>query len=145
VDDFSDLKVENEEEEIARLQLPPPVPQDIRDDKERIATIEFKCSGCDMQELVHYFGQKPPFAIGVKFREDTYVMRDPFQAPPQRWKLKPEFYVAIGAHCAMCNKVVCKDTSCSIYYTKTYCLQCGFAKSKSWPVEAQTKLRKQLT
>ncbi|KAL7730251.1 hypothetical protein ACLKA6_016517 [Drosophila palustris] len=148
-DDDGDLieHLDSDAAEIARLELPAqsePQAQAEDDDDERIARIEFHCSSCDMHEMVHYYGTEPPFALGVKFREDSYVMRDPFQAPPPRWQSKPEFYVALGVNCSLCSKVVCKDSTCSFYYTKTYCLPCGSAELKSWPVEAQTRLRKQL-
>lgn len=140
-----DLCLDNEASEIQRLQLTAPVePQPQEDLDERVATIEFHCSGCNMHEMVHYYGRTPPFALGIKFREDSYVLRDPFQAPPPRWQSKPEFYVALGVNCSSCNKAVCKDTSCSFYYTKTFCLECGKVELKNWPVEAQSRFRKQL-
>lgn len=145
-EDDEDLQLDTEAAEIARLDLPaqsePQVQEE--DDDERVARIEFHCSSCDMREMVHYYGTEPPFALGVRFREDSYVMRDPFQAPPPRWQSKPEFYIALGVNCSSCSKVVCKDATCSFYYTKTYCLPCGSDKLKSWPVEAQTRLRKQM-
>ncbi|XP_030370104.1 cysteine-rich DPF motif domain-containing protein 1 [Scaptodrosophila lebanonensis] len=144
-----DLPQDNEEAEIARLQLPEQnqslnAQEDVEADDERIARIEFHCKECDMHELVHYYGRNPPFALGVQFREDSYVMRDPFQAPPPRWQSKSENFLALGAKCTTCAKIVCKDAACSIYYTHTYCLPCARLELKSWPVEAQAKLRKQL-
>ncbi|KAH8381580.1 hypothetical protein KR093_008678, partial [Drosophila rubida] len=146
-DDIEDLLIKDDAAEIERLQLPAQSqePQDTQqEDDERIAQIEFRCSCCDMHEFVHYYGREPPFALGILFREDTFVMRDPFQAPPPRRQFKPEFYIAMGVKCSRCSKVVCRDTTCSFYYTKTFCLPCGSETLKSWPVEAQTRLRKQL-
>ncbi|XP_060650509.1 cysteine-rich DPF motif domain-containing protein 1 [Drosophila nasuta] len=145
-DEDEDLLLKDDAAEIERLQLPiqSQEPQQQEEDDERIARIEFRCSCCDMHELVHYYGREPPFALGILFREDTYVMRDPFQAPPPRWQTKAEYYIAMGVNCANCSIVVCKDSSCSFYYTKTLCLPCGAEELKSWPVEAQTRLRKQL-
>ncbi|XP_017143047.1 cysteine-rich DPF motif domain-containing protein 1 [Drosophila miranda] len=144
-----DLVLNDESAEIARLQLPEEdqQPQDKLEpleEDERIAKIDFRCSACDMHELVHYFGRQPPFALGIKYLEDTYVMRDPFQPPPPRWQSKPEYYIAMGSKCSSCSKVVCKDAACSFYYTRTVCLPCGKAELKDWPVEAQARLRKQL-
>ncbi|EDW24188.1 GL23522 [Drosophila persimilis] len=143
-----DLVLNDESAEIARLQLPEEdQPQDKLEpleEDERIAKIDFRCSACDMHELVHYFGRQPPFALGIKYLEDTYVMRDPFQPPPPRWQSKPEYYIAMGSKCSSCSKVVCKDGACSFYYTRTVCLPCGKAELKDWPVEAQARLRKQL-
>ncbi|XP_001358984.2 cysteine-rich DPF motif domain-containing protein 1 [Drosophila pseudoobscura] len=144
-----DLVLNDESAEIARLQLPEEdrQPQDKLEpleEDERIAKIDFHCSACDMHELVHYFGRQPPFALGIKYLEDTYVMRDPFQPPPPRWQSKPEYYIAMGSKCSSCSKVVCKDAACSFYYTRTVCLPCGKAELKEWPVEAQARLRKQL-
>ncbi|XP_034663650.1 cysteine-rich DPF motif domain-containing protein 1 [Drosophila subobscura] len=147
--DDEDLVLNDEAAEIARLQLPeedekPKEELDPKERDERIAKIDFRCSACDMHELVHYFGREPPFALGIKYLENTFVMRDPFQPPPPRWQMKPEYYIAIGSHCSSCSKVVCKDAACSYYYTKTVCLPCGKAELKDWPVEAQARFRKQL-
>ncbi|KAH8407155.1 hypothetical protein KR222_009557, partial [Zaprionus bogoriensis] len=148
-DDEALRLVDDDAAEIARLQLPAQrdnvLATEVEEENdERVARIEFHCKSCDMRELVHYFGREPPFALGVKFREESFVMRDPFQAPPPRWQSKPEFYIALGAKCAICAKDVCKDAACSFYYTKTFCLPCGKDELKSWPVEAQARLRKQL-
>ncbi|XP_068157449.1 cysteine-rich DPF motif domain-containing protein 1 [Drosophila tropicalis] len=142
------LPLDTEAAEIARLQPnstnSQPDNQTAEEDDERIAKIQFRCYACDMREMVHYYGREPPFALGIEFREDTYVMRDPFQAPPPRWQSKPEFFISLGVHCCICSQVVCKDPACSYYYTQTYCLPCGSKELKSWPPEAQMRLRKQL-
>lgn len=148
-EDDDGLHLDDDAAEIARLELPAqsesaPVAEAEADNDERVAQIEFQCTSCQMRELVHYYGREPPFALGVKFREDNFVMRDPFQAAPPRWQSKPEFYITLGVKCASCDQVVCKDSTCSFYYTRTYCLPCGAKELKSWPVEAQTRLRKQL-
>ncbi|EDV94732.1 cysteine-rich DPF motif domain-containing protein 1 [Drosophila grimshawi] len=141
----SDLRLlDDDGADIQRLKLPAPTEKPEDDVDERIARIEFHCSVCNMHELVHYYGKEPPFGLGIRFREDSFVMRDPFQAPPPRWQSKAEYYVALGVKCATCGKPVCKDAACSFYYTQTYCLPCGSVQLKSWPVEAQSKLRKQL-
>ncbi|KAH8383242.1 hypothetical protein KR009_007530 [Drosophila setifemur] len=141
-----DILVQNEAVEIACLELRPKDEKlpDPAEEDERVARIDFHCSGCNMHELVHYFGMQPPFALGIKYPEENYVMRDPFQPPPPRWQSKPEYYISLGAKCFSCLKTVCKDPGCSFYYTATFCLPCGMEKLKNWPVEAQTRLRKQL-
>lgn len=143
-EDDEGLHLADDAAEIARLESESMPAAELEENDERVAQIEFHCTSCQMRELVHYYGREPPFALGVKFREDNFVMRDPFQAAPPRWQSKPEFYIALGVKCSCCEKIVCKDPTCSFYYTKTYCLPCGAAELKSWPVEAQTRLRKQL-
>ncbi|XP_039491529.1 cysteine-rich DPF motif domain-containing protein 1 [Drosophila santomea] len=147
MDDDEDFVLDNEAEEIKRLQLPEEEkkPIDPEEADERIARIEFNCSGCEMHEMVHYFGRKPPFALGVEYPEDNYVMRDPFQPPPPRWQTQPEYYITLGTKCSTCSKSVCKDPGCSFYYTASFCLPCGKEELKNWPVEAQARIRKQLS
>ncbi|KAI8045926.1 cysteine-rich DPF motif domain-containing protein 1 [Drosophila gunungcola] len=144
--DEEDLFLDNETAEIERLKLPEEdkKPTDPEEEDERVARIDFLCSGCEMHEMVHYFGRKPPFSLGIKYPEDNYVMRDPFQPPPPRWQTKAEYYISLGAKCSICSKTVCKDPGCSFYYTATFCLPCGQEKLKNWPAEAQARLRKQL-
>lgn len=111
-------------------------------DDERIAKIVFYCVSCELQEMVHYFGKQPPFVYGVEFSEPTYVMRDPFQAPISSLKSKAEYFVAIGAHCRICNKVVCKDMECSFFYNVTYCMNCASKSCSNFPLDIQRKLKK---
>ncbi|XP_037951069.1 flocculation protein FLO11-like [Teleopsis dalmanni] len=147
--DDDELYIENEEAEIAKLKLSskdfkskPPVRDE---DDEREPKIRFRCSACDMDEMVHIFGKTAPFILGVEYYEDTYVMRDPFQPPPPRNKKIPEYYIAMGANCSQCQRPVCKDEACSFYYTRTFCLDCAKKIFNKFPVEVQTKLSKQLS
>lgn len=119
------------------------IPEVIQDD-ERIAKIKFLCCSCDMEEMVHYFGLEPNFVFGIKFNEPTYIMRDPFQPPPPRWKPKAEYFVALGAHCKLCDNVVCKDNECSFFYINTYCLSCVKKVATTFPLDIQQKIKKQL-
>lgn len=151
-DDNSELYIKNDKAEIELLegnnnkQSPDKEEKPIEDQEdERIAKIKFHCSGCDMEEMVHYFGLEPTFVYGLKFNEPTYIMRDPFQAPPPRWKSKAEYFVALGAHCNLCDQVVCKDNECSFFYIKSYCLDCVKKVAPTFPLDIQQKLRKQLS
>ncbi|XP_055903823.1 cysteine-rich DPF motif domain-containing protein 1 [Eupeodes corollae] len=139
--------IKSEKEEIEQLKLPtecptePPLPAE---EDDRIPRINFTCSSCEMNEMVHYKGTEPPFVLGVKLMEESYVMRDPFQQHPPRWRKKPEFFICLGAHCCLCDRIVCKDAECSFFYVSTFCLNCAKEAVKSFPLEVQTKLRKQL-
>ncbi|XP_054725445.1 cysteine-rich DPF motif domain-containing protein 1 [Anastrepha obliqua] len=149
INNYDDLQlnVKDEEAEIARLEIP--VPNITGTEKcefqndDRTPKIEFQCTACDMLEMVHYYGKIPPFVYGLKLLEDSFVMRDPFQPPPLRWKPKAEYFVILGAKCSMCENVVCRSTECSFYYTHTYCLSCAEINRSKFPQEAQAKLRKQ--
>lgn len=144
-----ELEIKSEKEEIEQLlvQLPesqtnePPSPAE---EDDRIPRINFCCSSCGMNEMVHYKGTEPPFVLGVKLLEESYIMRDPFQQHPPRWKKKPEYFISLGAHCCLCSQVVCRDVECSFFYVSTFCLDCAKGALKSFPLEVQTKLRKQL-
>ncbi|KAM7360469.1 cysteine-rich DPF motif domain-containing protein 1 [Cochliomyia hominivorax] len=151
-DETSELYIKNEQAEIDILEkdnskklsdIDTKLETETQDD-ERIAKIKFRCSSCDMEEMVHYFGIEPTFVFGIKFNEPTYIMRDPFQAPPPRWKPKAEYFVALGAHCKLCNCVICKDNDCSFFYINTYCLDCAKKTAPKFPLDIQQKLRKQL-
>ncbi|CAD6994960.1 unnamed protein product [Ceratitis capitata] len=141
------LNVKNEEEEIAVLEAEANCLNSEKQEakfNERVPNIDFQCGICDMTESVHYYGKRPPFLYGLQLLEDSFVMRDPFQPPPLRWKPKSEYFVVIGAKCSVCQKIVCKGTECSFYYTCTYCLNCAKNCLDVAPTEVQAKLRKQL-
>ncbi|XP_073830091.1 cysteine-rich DPF motif domain-containing protein 1 [Musca autumnalis] len=106
--------------------------------------ITFHCKLCGLHEKVHYFGRDPSFVYGLTFSEPTYIMRDPFQPPIPKWKSKPEYFIAIGAHCINCNEMVCKDTACSFYFKSTYCIECAKVAASKFPTDIQVKIKKQL-
>lgn len=108
--------------------------------------IDFICSSCSMQEKCHYKGKAPYFAKNINFTEDCYVMKDPFSPPPgpETKKSFTEYFLVVGADCSNCNKSVCKGSECSIYYSKTFCLECVQMRIKEFPLEVQTKIKKQI-
>lgn len=106
--------------------------------------IDFTCSSCKMSEKVDYFGKAPPFTKNIEFLEDSYVMRDPFTAPPSRNGTRSftEYFIVLGSHCRMCSLVVCKD--CSVFYSNTFCLICANSEISQFPLEIQGKIRKEV-
>jgi hypothetical protein len=107
--------------------------------------IQFRCSGCSMVELVNYFGKKPPFTRNIELLEDSFVMKDPFTAPPNKHNQKrsfTEYFIVIGCNCTICQSPVCKD--CSVFYSKTFCYECAQSKIHQFPLEVQSKIRKEI-
>lgn len=107
--------------------------------------IHFRCAFCALNELCEFKGTHPPFARQINFSEECYVMKDPFSpAPgPHSNKTNSEYVLVLGADCALCGRAVCKANECSIFYAKTYCLTCASGRIKEFPVEIQSKIRKQ--
>lgn len=103
--------------------------------------IPFCCSACKMNAIVQYKGTHPSFARNIKLLEPSYVMRDPFQP---RAKTRPEAFIVIGADCCICEKPVCKDTTCSFFYAKSFCIKCAAENVGKLPKEVQGKYRKQV-
>jgi hypothetical protein len=105
--------------------------------------IQFMCNECKMSELVHYHGKSPPFVKNVEFLEDAYIMKDPFSAPPSRHGTRSftEYFINIGANCAICRESFCKD--CSIFYSSTFCYRCAYENVSQFPLEIQSKIRKE--
>ncbi|XP_013107879.1 cysteine-rich DPF motif domain-containing protein 1 [Stomoxys calcitrans] len=108
-------------------------------------SIPFHCKSCGLHETVHYFGQQPAFVYGVVYTEPTYIMKDPFQPPVGKWKSKPEYFIALGAHCIRCNDVVCKDNGCHFFFKHTYCIPCVKIVISTFPTDIQLKIKKQLS
>ena len=72
--------------------------QEEDDEKKENKPVPFACAVCGLNEICHYYGRKPPFAKGhVEFKEDTFVMMDPFSP---REKGRPHF-LAIGGKRAL--------------------------------------------
>ena len=105
--------------------------------------IQFLCKECGMSELVHYYGKSPPFVKNIEFLEDCYVMKDPFSVPPSRHGKRSftEYFINIGSNCIFCSESFCKD--CSIFYSSTFCFRCAYEKVSQFPLEIQSKIRKE--
>lgn len=97
-----------------------------------------------MTESVDYFGKVPPFTKNIEFLEDSYVMRDPFSPPPSKHGSRSftEYFIVLGTHCVLCRNVVCRD--CSLFYKSTFCFPCAESRIKEFPLEIQSKIRKEL-
>lgn len=95
---------------------------------------DFKCSSCDMDEKAQYKGTHPPFSRNVVLKYPSYVMKDPF-SPPGKGEI-----LVLGADCAVCDRTVCINKECSIFYIKTFCLDCAYKAIDTFPVEIKSKL-----
>lgn len=114
-------------------------------EEEDLPKPQFKCQNCDLNEEYDYFGKRPPFASRIKFNENCYVMKDPFSPAPELEKTtNSEYFIALGADCAKCNGPICRGQECSFYYLKSYCLSCAGGMLNAFPLEVQTKIRKQI-
>ena len=94
---------------------------------------QFVCSCCGWSERYHGHGASVPFARGIVFNEDAYVMRDPFVPYGQN------LYFFLGAACSSCHQLVC--TNCSLFYAKRFCGRCAGRDIQHFPVEIQKKIR----
>ena len=115
---------------------------------------QFTCALCHWSERYHGRGSSVPFARGVIFHEDAYVMRDPFVPYGQNLYVflgKPPFnlitikgyvfnhFLNLGANCSVCSRTCCQQ--CSLYYTKRFCNKCAQENVDQFPVEVQKKIR----
>lgn len=136
------------------MEVPSTETQTIRNEKdasdankpepEPIPKIQFNCANCPFSEQCEYKGRQPPFANKVKFLEECYVMQDPFSPPPGKLsdKSSSEYFIVLGADCSSCGRTVCAAGTCSIFYGKSFCLQCAYRMVKDFPLEIQSKIRK---
>lgn len=107
---------------------------DVTSKNERGGT--FTCGVCGLTELYHYYGRKPPFHKGVTFLEDCYLLQDPFRSETAG------SFLLLGAECSACSTVVCQAATCSIFYTKRFCIPCASASMQEFPTEVQTRIKK---
>lgn len=96
----------------------------------------FECATCILRVQFEYFGKDPPWYKNYRLVEEAYVIEDPFSLPKQNQ------IIILGAHCVKCNRIVCKDTTCSIYFEETYCIKCAKSNLNSFPTSVQAKLNK---
>ena len=112
-------------------------------EQEQPEKIKFLCKECGMSELVDYYGKKPSFTKNIEFIEDSFIMKDPFSAPPTRHSKRSytEYFLVIGSNCRICEATFCKD--CSIFFEKTFCYRCAYNHVTEFPLEIQSKIRKE--
>lgn len=101
---------------------------------DELVSYDFRCSRCDLKEQVNYRGTQPPFSRNVELKYTSYVMKDPF-CPPGKGEI-----LVIGSDCAICNKAVCINKECSIFYCKIYCLACAKTHIEKFPLEIKSKI-----
>lgn len=129
------------EPEPAPEKKPEPEPEP---EKKPEPKIDFKCSVCKfISEKCDYFGSRPPFARKLQITEASFVMKDPFSPPPSAGRPNAEYFLVIGAKCTMCEAAVCKSSDCSVFYSRTFCRGCALENIKQFPIEMQSKVRKQ--
>jgi len=113
-------------------------------------SVLFSCVRCGLNEMCHYLGRQPPsHKKKLNFKEDTFVMRDPFTPratlPGQSFNKSPwsgANILVIGGTCSICGRVVCVD--CSTFYTRRYCLDCASNHIREFPADIGAKIQKKL-
>lgn len=96
----------------------------------------FLCEMCGLTESYNYYGCKPPFHKDITFLENCYIMKDPFQSAGTK------SFLLLGSECVACKRVVCQASSCSIFYTKRFCLDCARTCIEEFPPEMQKRIGK---
>ncbi|XP_028160068.1 putative transferase CAF17 homolog, mitochondrial [Ostrinia furnacalis] len=141
-----DIAVENTDTEYQYLRyklgvsegstdLPPVKMEEPKSKEEAVQLIyDFKCASCNLEEKVHYKGTSPPFSRNIVLKYPGYVMKDPF-SPNGKGEI-----LVLGADCAICNNAVCISKECSLFYLKTYCLNCASNFVDKFPAEIRSKL-----
>lgn len=146
-DELSDH--ENDKNDDSKIEVEQNLASKIEDKKpEKVEEpkVPFNCSNCGFSIDCDYNGKCPPFSKNIKFNDICYVLKDPFSPPPGRTsnKSNSEYFIVIGSNCCRCNKVVCASSTCSLFYQKSYCLDCAHQSISLFPLEVQSKIRKTL-
>ena len=88
--------------------------------------------------MCQYYGTSPPFVKkSLEFSEPSYIMLDPFS--PYNPKKANKFLV-LGSDCSICRATVCVD--CSIFFTKTFCVECAQYNINEFPSDIQSRIVK---
>lgn len=106
------------------------------DGSQAVITHAFVCARCGLSETIHYKGKNPPFSRKTELKYPSYVMKDPF-SPPGNGEI-----LIMGSDCAICEEPVCVDKQCSLFYLRTYCLECVKKTVDKLPQEITNKLKK---
>ncbi|KAJ0173739.1 hypothetical protein K1T71_010888 [Dendrolimus kikuchii] len=94
----------------------------------------FRCALCNVNEKVHYKGTTPPFSRNIVLKYPSYIMKDPF-SPPGKGEI-----LVLGADCSVCDRPVCVSKHCSLFFVKTFCLDCAKTSIHTFPIEIKNKV-----
>lgn len=89
---------------------------------------EFECLVCGEVYKYRTFCKGRNDKTQCLLLEEVFHMDDPFEESS-----KVPFVV--GGICTLCNKTVCVDPKCSVFYTKRFCLECVKRNPESFPKE----------
>ncbi|KAL6075513.1 Cysteine-rich DPF motif domain-containing protein 1 [Balamuthia mandrillaris] len=107
----------------------------------RGSSLRFTCSICGMEYPYHHFGNKPPFCASIIYLEDCYVLKDPFDEEQGRQQEKA-LPICVGSHCSICQRAVCVQASCSLFYTHRFCTDCFDRHQQHFPPQLQKERSK---
>lgn len=106
----------------------------------------FACESCGFRMYYNYKGTRPPFADHLSFAEPCYIAMDPFKPPPSRLNQHSYFehFITLGCDCFTCGKTVCSSPQCNLFYRHFYCGECANASREQFPLDVQSRIRKNL-
>ncbi|XP_071816018.1 cysteine-rich DPF motif domain-containing protein 1-like isoform X2 [Apostichopus japonicus] len=70
----------------------------------------------------------------IRLMEKAYVLKNPFTPH--------DSHLTIGAHCSQCDKAVCVQQTCSVFYTRRFCKHCVEKHSEEFPQEISEVISK---
>lgn len=95
----------------------------------------FLCCVCGFSCSYDCFETRAPFSHHMVFLEKAYLLKDPF--------VEYEDVICLGSDCTICGKSVCKGNSCSIFFTKRFCIHCFQTVSHAFPEEVRAKVERE--
>jgi len=98
-------------------------------------TKSFCCSLCRTTYKYENFGRLTEKKSNLHLLEDVFYMKDPFSNK----NLLP---LMLGGVCSVCNQVVCMANTCSLFYTKRFCMECIQKNITHFPTEVQKEVEK---
>ncbi|CAI5441215.1 unnamed protein product [Caenorhabditis angaria] len=78
------------------------------------------------------------------YNSSVYFIRDPF-VPPARVKTKKpvhDDFLVLGAPCSLCNRAVCFDKGCSVFFGSNFCALCVARERRRFPDQVLEMLSK---
>lgn len=126
---------------------------------EEVPLVNFQCSVCGLSEKCRFGRVKVKGRTHTyEYHEEVYYMMDPFRnrskVDPRRLNLTDQktarsqeqksvnimdFFV-LGSLCSICGLPVCIDELCSVFYSKTFCMNCFMKEKAQFPVEIASQV-----
>eukprot|EP01100_Stratorugosa_tubuloviscum_P010152 TRINITY_DN4331_c1_g1_i1.p1 TRINITY_DN4331_c1_g1~~TRINITY_DN4331_c1_g1_i1.p1 ORF type:complete len:144 (-),score=40.04 TRINITY_DN4331_c1_g1_i1:86-517(-) len=102
------------------------------DDNLNLIKKYFTCFNCEVIYSYHKYSTQLTQQDQLQFVEEGFLFRE---GNSQNFRV-----ILLGSTCKVCNKIVCVNLKCSLYYSKRFCKVCLKKNKLFFPIELHKEI-----